>query len=74
MNIADTDLQSVVDEVTRTGGELFVGRNGTPVAKIVSLQPPAQSPRLDIFSGEVEFDDDLGDWPDEEARALGIKD
>ena len=49
LNIADTDLQSVVDEVTRTGGELFVGRNGTPVAKIVSLQPPPRSPEPTVL-------------------------
>jgi|GEM_PF-4430079 antitoxin (DNA-binding transcriptional repressor) of toxin-antitoxin stability system len=72
-NITDTDLQSVVNEVTRTGEALFVGRDGTAVAKIVPIAKPACSRRLDIFAGQMTIPDDLGDWPDDEAQALGIK-
>ncbi len=86
VNVSDTDLKSVVEEVAKTGQEIVLGDGDKPVARLVPVpnessqnelseeEKQRRSRRLGCFAGQIWMADDFDEWPEEEARALGIID
>jgi prevent-host-death family protein len=58
------------------GEDIVIGRAGRPIVALTLVQPkPARKLReLGTLDGQGWMADDWKDWPEEEARALGIID
>ena len=70
---AKAQLSAVVEKVMN-GEEVILGKAGKPVAKVVPYEPAKQNRRLGMCEGKIHMADDFDEWPEEEARALGIID
>ncbi len=66
-------LSEVVDRVVQ-GEVIVITRMGAPVARISAYQPMKHQKRLGQLEGKACIPDDFDDWPEDEARALGIID
>jgi prevent-host-death family protein len=75
MNITDVKarLAEVVDRV-QGGEDVIILRMGRPVARLTAQVPADGTRRLGFLSKAVQLPDDWDDWPEDEARALGIID
>ena len=56
------------------GENIIVTRMGKPVVKISRYEPAREHKRLGLMEGMASIPDDFDEWPEEEARALGILD
>ena len=76
MNISEAKakLSSVIERVTTKGEEFLIGKAGKPVAKIIRYQPARRNKRLGCFKGKIKIADDFGEWPEDIAKDLGMKD
>ena len=70
---AKAKFSEVVDKASR-GDSIIVTRMGKPVVKISRYEPAKEHKRLGLMEGMAEIPDDFDEWPEEEARALGIID
>ena len=70
---AKAQLSAVVEKVMH-GEEVILGKAGKPVAKVVPFEPGLQNRRLGMFQCQIQISDDFDEWPEEEARALGLID
>ena len=71
---AKAQLSAVVERVVSTGEEVILGRAGKPVVKVVPYQQVKKNRRLGMCKGKIHMADDFDEWPEAEARALGIID
>ena len=70
---AKANLSKLLAMVER-GEEVVIGRAGRPVATLMAV-PAKRGPRkLGLLNGQGWMADDFDEWPEEEARALGIID
>jgi prevent-host-death family protein len=70
---AKANLSKLIAMVER-GEEVIIGRAGKPVATLASFQPAKKPVKLGLLKGQIWIAPDFDEWPDEEARALGIID
>jgi prevent-host-death family protein len=72
---ADEQLSEVIDKAA-SGEEVLLGKDGQPVAKVVPIKAPKPNSnrRLGMCEGKIHIAKDFDEWPEEEARALGIID
>lgn len=71
---AKAQLSALVERVL-AGEEVVIGRAGKPVAKLVAVGDAPREPRkLGMLKGEFWMADDIDEWPDDIARALGVID
>lgn len=75
MNITDTKahFSAVINQVL-LGEEFIIERMGIPVAKITPYKPENRPNILGLMEGQADVPDDFDNWPDEEAKFLGIID
>lgn len=75
MNITEVKarLSEIVDRV-QTGEDVIITRMGRPVARLTAHIPADASRRFGFMAGKVELPEGWDEWPDDEARALGIVD
>lgn len=57
-----------------TGEEIVIGRAGRPIAMLVPYKAKRKAVRLGLGNGQGWIAPDWKEWPEEEARALGIID
>jgi len=68
-------LSALVERVLTTGEPVTIGRAGKPMVQLVPFSLPARKlRRIGALKGKITLAADYGQWNDEEARALGIKD
>lgn len=72
---AAADFPALLRRV-ESGEALTITRSGVEVARVLPPQkfPEPALPRLGFFKGTMEIAEDFDEWPEEEARALGIID
>lgn len=71
MHEAKTQLSKLVERAS-VGEDVVITRNGTPVARIVSITPPSSFESIrGAWEGRVRIADDFDDLPDDLAEALG---
>jgi prevent-host-death family protein len=70
---AKAQLSAVVEKVMN-GEEVILGKAGKPVARVVPYEPPQKDRVLGRLKGKIHMADDFDEWPEAEARALGIID
>ncbi len=70
---AKANLSKLVAMAER-GEDVVIGRAGHPVVKLALVKPKAGGVKLGLADGQGWIADDWKDWPEEEARALGIID
>ncbi len=71
---AKTNLSKLVAEAEQ-GEHVELRRGKTPVARIVPVAAPDVALRKPgALAGRVEMADDFDAWPDDIARALGMRD
>ncbi len=70
---AKANLSKLLAMVER-GEEVVIGRAGRPVATLAAFKPRLQKRKLGLAKGQGWMAPDFDEWPDEEARALGIID
>jgi prevent-host-death family protein len=77
LNVTDADeqLSAVLDKAV-AGEEVILGKDGQPLAKVVPIEEPKpkKNRRLGMCEGKIHMADDFDEWPEEEARALGMID
>ena len=56
------------------GEEVVIGRAGKPVATLTPITPKRKKRVLGLANGKGWMAPDFDEWPEEEARALGIID
>jgi prevent-host-death family protein len=56
------------------GEEMVIGRAGKPIAMIVPYKGKRKPRQLGLMAGMIHIARDFDEWPDKEARALGIID
>ena len=56
------------------GEEVVIGRAGRPIAMLVPYKPKRPARKLGLLEGQIWVAPDFDEWPEEEARALGIID
>ncbi len=56
------------------GEDVVIGRAGKPVARLVPYTPAPKKRQLGTLKGQGWMAADFDEWPEEEARALGIID
>ncbi len=70
---AKANLSKLLAMVER-GEEVIIGRAGKPVATLSPLKARLEPRKLGALRGEFWVAPDWKEWPEEEARALGIID
>jgi prevent-host-death family protein len=70
---AKANLSKLLAMVER-GEEVVIGRAGRPVATLAAVKPKREPRKLGGLRGEFWMAPDWKEWPEEEARALGIID
>jgi prevent-host-death family protein len=70
---AKANLSKLLAMVER-GEEVIIGRAGRPVATLSAVKPERKPRQLGTMNGQGWMAPDWKDWPEEEARALGIID
>jgi prevent-host-death family protein len=70
---AKANLSKLIAMVER-GEEVVIGRAGKPVVKLSRAEPKRKGIILGLGQGQGWMADDFDEWPEEEARALGIID
>jgi prevent-host-death family protein len=68
---AKANLSRLIAMVER-GEEVVITRWGKPVATLTRFQPPKKPVKLGALRGQIWMAPDWKEWPEEEARALGI--
>lgn len=71
---AKAKLSSVIERVVSKGEEFLIGKAGKPVARIIRYEPAHKKRRLGFLKKQIKVSKDFDNWPDDIARALGIKD
>ncbi len=74
MHEAKTTLSRLVERA-RAGEEIVIARNGTPVARLVPVEPLATSfaALRGAWRGRVRLSDDFDELPDDIADAFGAR-
>jgi prevent-host-death family protein len=57
---AEIHLSQLVDEATG-GEEIVIAKEGTPIARLIALAPPAQPRRVGLLKGKIWIADDFDD-------------
>lgn len=70
---AKAQLSRLLAAVER-GEEVVIGRAGKPIAQLTAYKPKGKAIKLGLLAGQVKIAPDFDEWPEEEARALGIID
>lgn len=70
---AKAKFSALVDKVC-AGEEIVITRHGEPVAKIIKTEPQQKRSFIGLYEGQGWMAPDFDEWPEEEARALGIID
>lgn len=70
---AKANLSKLLAMVER-GEEVVIGRAGKPIASLTAVTQKRKPLKLGTLKGQIWIADDFNEWPDEEARALGIID
>lgn len=70
---AKANLSKLIAMVER-GEEVIIGRAGKPVATLAPLKVSREPRKLGTLKGQGWMAPDWKEWPEEEARALGIID
>ncbi len=70
---AKANLSKLLALVER-GEEVVIGRAGKPVATLTPITPQPKKRILGQANGQGWMAPDFDEWPEEEARALGIID
>lgn len=71
---AVSNLPALLQRV-QVGEEMAITQSGETIARVLPPQPlPDASKRIGFFKGNMWIADDFDEWPEEEARALGIID
>ncbi len=70
---AKANLSKLLAMVER-GEEVVIGRAGLPVATLSPVVPKPKARVLGLGKGKGWMAPDFDEWPEEEARALGIID
>ena len=70
---AKANLSKLIAMVER-GEEVIIGRAGKPVATLSPLKTQRKPIKVGLAEGQIWMAPDWKEWPDEEARALGIID
>ena len=70
---AKANLSKLLAMVER-GEEVVIGRAGRPVATLSAVKPKREPRKLGTLKGQGWMAPDWKEWPEEEARALGIID
>jgi antitoxin (DNA-binding transcriptional repressor) of toxin-antitoxin stability system len=71
---AKAQLSKIVEKILTTGEDVILLRAGKPVVKMSVYQPVQKKDFIGMFEGQFKVPDDWDEWPEEEARALGIID
>jgi prevent-host-death family protein len=78
MNVLSlTEIKAKFSEIVEqviSGEEIIITKMGKPVARISRYESAQQNCRLGCMQGQATLPDDFDEWPEEEARALGIID
>lgn len=70
---AKAKFSEVVERVSR-GENIIVTRMGRPIARISRYEPSQEYKRIGLMEGMMAVPDDFDNWPEEEAKALGMID
>ncbi len=70
---AKANLSKLLAMVER-GEEVIIGRAGKPVATLSPLKSPRKQIKIGLADGQGWMAPDWKEWPEEQARALGIID
>lgn len=70
---AKTQLSKLLALAER-GEEVELRRNKKPVARIVAVPPVGAVRRPGALKGQIKIAEDFDVWPDDIARALGMRD
>lgn len=70
---AKAKFSAIVERVC-AGEEVVVTRHGKPAVKIIPAEPKKKFRLLGLYEGQGWMAPDFDEWPEEEARALGIID
>lgn len=70
---AKANLSKLVAMAER-GEEVVIGRAGKPAATLTAVKPKRSGIKLGTLKGMIWAAPDWREWPEEEARALGIID
>jgi prevent-host-death family protein len=73
VTVAKANLSKLLEAVER-GEEVVIGRAGKPVAKLVQFEKKGERAYPGALRGKIWIAPDFDEWPEEEARALGIID
>ncbi len=70
---AKAKFSEVIDKVS-SGEEILVTRMGKPVARITQFESRNSHLRLGFMRGKAWMAEDYDEWPEAEAKALGMID
>jgi prevent-host-death family protein len=70
---AKANLSKLIATVER-GEEVIICRAGKPVARLSPIKTQRKPIKLGLAEGQCRIAPDFDEWPEEEARALGIID
>jgi prevent-host-death family protein len=70
---AKAQLSKLLAKV-EAGGEVVIGRNGKPIAKLVPYRPSKKPRTPDVLKGKLFIPDDFDELPEDIARAFGMID
>ncbi len=75
INVTDAKARfsEVISQVI-AGEEVIVERMGKPVVRISRYEPVKERGRLGLMAGQATIPENFGEWPEEEAKNLGIVD
>lgn len=72
-----TEAKAKLAEYVRlasAGQEVIITQMGKPSARLTPMPAMEKKPFLGLLAGTVTLPDDWDEWPEEEARALGMID
>ncbi len=70
---AKAHFSEVVNQVM-AGEDVIIERMGQPVVRMSHYEVAKAGKRIGLMAGQASIPDDFDEWPDEEAKALGIED
>ncbi len=70
---AKAHFSEVINQVI-AGEDVIIERMGKPVVRLSHYESAKAGKRIGLMAGQAIIPDDFNEWPDEEAKALGIKD
>lgn len=75
VNVSEAKAQlSKILERVENGEEVIIGRAGKPVGVLSPYRPRQCKDFIGMYEGQFKLPDNWDEWPEEEARALGIID